>query len=1612
MPYIEKNASDTRPYYHDIIVYNLTVTNTGNITYDKILTIVDELPEGIVYISYTLSGANETAPMVQEGQKLTWTITNITAGATAVINVTVQLNVTGETDNPGVLIFEHGDNQTVNKTIDIQPIVDLAVNKTSDKTDYFVGDIVTWTITVTNAWNGTNATNVTLKDILPVEVEFINCTTENGTYNNETGNWTIGFMGNGTTATLTIVTRALIEADNVTNTGNATCNEEEWNYTNNVDNATINIYDKPDINKTVNDTNPKYSEFVLYNITVRNTGDISYTDNLTIIDSLPEGIDYISSVVIGGTQIGNTLEEGRVTTWVITNIAPHSSVVIQVTAQANAVGEKVNNATIKYPDGTDMTVNATIVVDPNVDLSVNKTSDKTDYFVGDIVTWTITVYNARNGTNATNVTLKDILPVEVEFINYTATNGTYDNETGIWNIGFMENGTNATLTIVTRALIEADNVTNTGNVSCNESEMDYTNNVDNATINIHDVPDIFKDVNYTDPYYHETVVYNITVSNTGNVTYENVLTIVDNLPEGIDYINSTVTGANETGEMIKDGQKLTWTITNIAAGETAVIYITVQCNAIGVKNNTGTINYPDGKNKTVNRTINVHPIVDVSVIKTSDRTKYFVDDIVIWTISVYNADNGTNATEVSVKDILPSEFVFINCTTENGTYNNETGNWTIGFMGNGTTATLTITSIAKAEVDNVTNIANVTCNETEWNYTNNVDNATVGILPLPDPVKTVNETTPYYHNTVDYNLTIINTGDITYENNLTVIDSLPEGLLFIETVNITGAKLISENKDGQIITWVITNITPETHTVITVRVQANALGNLTNNLTIVGPNGTNKTVNCTITPRAIVDVSVNKTSDKAQCFVDDIVVWTVTVRNADNGTNATNVILTDILPSEFVFINWTATNGTYNNNTGKWTIGFMGNGTNATLTITSRAKKEAKKVTNIASVTCSEDEWNYTNNVDNASVEIIPLPDPVKTVNNATPYYHDVVFYNLTIINTGNITYTDELKIIDSLPAGLEFIETVGTTGANVLSENVDGQVITWMITDIGANSKAIITVKVRANALGNLTNNLTLIGPNGTNKTVNCTVTPVPVVDVSVNKISDKGEYFVDDIVVWTIKVSNAANGTNATNVVLKDLLPVEFKFIKYTATKGKYNSTSGEWIIGFMGNGTSATLTITSLAKKEAKKVTNVAKVSCKEHEWNYTNNVDNASVVINPFLIPKKTVSNKTPYNYETVEYNLTIYNNGNMTYDRTLTVIDSLPKGLKYKGTVSISGADQIGETVVNGQKITWKITNIAAHSKAVITVKVQATKTGKLTNNLTIVGPNGKSATVNCTISPVPVADLQVIKTNNYEGKKVRKGETVIWKIKVTNNGPDKAINAIARDKLPKGVIYLSDDSNGKYDPETGIWKIGNLAKGESATLTIKTKVTTTNKNVTNPVVVSSDSYDPDKSNNYDNSTINVIAQADLELTKEANVTYVLVNQTVSFKITVVNHGPNTAVNVRVHDVLPESLKFVSFKASRGTYDNETGLWTIGDLKKGEKVYLEITVNATEKGKVTNVAYVKSDTYDNDTSNNRDSATVEVDEPQTSIKLYPTGNPIILVLLSLVTIVGITLRRKS
>ena len=84
------------------------------------------------------------------------------------------------------------------------------------------------------------------------------------------------------------------------------------------------------------------------------------------------------------------------------------------------------------------------------------------------------------------------------------------------------------------------------------------------------------------------------------------------------------------------------------------------------------------------------------------------------------------------------------------------------------------------------------------------------------------------------------------------------------------------------------------------------------------------------------DLSVKKASDKNVYFDDDIAIWTITVSNANNASDAHNVVVDEVLPSEFEYISSNASQGSYNNHTGKWTIGTINSGETANLTIFSK----------------------------------------------------------------------------------------------------------------------------------------------------------------------------------------------------------------------------------------------------------------------------------------------------------------------------------------------------------------------------------------------------------------------------------------------------------------------------------------------------------------------------------------------------------------------------------------------------------------------------------------------------------------------------------------------------
>ncbi len=109
------------------------------------------------------------------------------------------------------------------------------------------------------------------------------------------------------------------------------------------------------------------------------------------------------------------------------------------------------------------------------------------------------------------------------------------------------------------------------------------------------------------------------------------------------------------------------------------------------------------------------------------------------------------------------------------------------------------------------------------------------------------------------------------------------------------------------------------------------------------------------------------------------------------------------------------------------------------------------------------------------------------------------------------------------------------------------------------------------------------------------------------------------------------------------------------------------------------------------------------------------------------------------------------------------------------------------------------------------------------------------------------ADLSVTKTVN--SGTVVKGSAVSFTLTVTNLGTGVATSVLVNDALPTGLSFSSaSTATGSYSSSTGVWTVGNMAVGQSATLTLNA-TTTLVGTLTNTATVASSTYDPITGNN-------------------------------------------------------------------------------------------------------------------------------------------------------------------
>ena len=575
-----------------------------------------------------------------------------------------------------------------------------------------------------------------------------------------------------------------------------------------------------------------------------------------------------------------------------------------------------------------------------------------------------------------------------------------------------------------------------------------------------------------------------------------------------------------------------------------------------------------------------------------------------------------------------------------------------------------------------------------------------------------------------------------------------------------------------------------------------------------------------------------------------------------------------------------------------WTIGDLLPNASATLDIMALADTSASStIANTATVSASTTDPDMSNNSSTILFFVQATSTPTstpsadlsinKTVDNTSPSEGNTVNYTLTVTNNSTSTTSTDVVASDTLPTDLTFEDATASASTSFASSTG-----IWTIGDLSPSSTATLQIAALVNSgdAGNTITNTATVSASTTDPDLSNNSSSVsidvqgggcgsacgtPNVDLSIQKTEDVTSTFVGDPVNYTLLVTNLSSSTTSTDVVASDTLPSGLTFENATASAStSYASSTGIWTIGALAPNATATLTIATLVTGPGisiggstnSTITNTATVSESSslNDPDMSNNSSSVSVLIGPALPPTdadlaiaKTVDNANPAAGDDVNYTIVVTNNGPATAN-FVDVEDALPVSLSIVSSTISQGSS------TNAGVLDWNVGTLSPNATATLVLDAAVggnqagqsiTNTATVTSTLSsLVDPdlsnNSSSVTINvqsagCTSNcgggggggggggNIPSAQIDIAKT--VDNADPATGATIHYTLTVSAVGPSASFGVVASDTLPAGITFDSaSSSEGSYNSSTGIWTIGTMNDGATATLVITATVTAPN----------------------------------------------------------------------------------------------------------------------------------------------------------------------------------------
>lgn len=683
-------------------------------------------------------------------------------------------------------------------------------------------------------------------------------------------------------------------------------------------------------------------------------------------------------------------------------------------------------------------------------------------------------------------------------------------------------------------------------------------------------------------------------------------------------------------------------------------------------------------------------------------------------------------------------------------------------------------------------------------------------------------------------------------------DLIPDGLIILSCDN--------ENYDKKTGILNIDSLNIGESKIINIKTLVNKTGTFINEASVSGNEydwdlkNNNDSAGINVNPSAdlAVEILVNDTNPK----FNSLVKWTLRVTN--NGPDeATGVVVCDLLSKDLIYLSST---GNYDVKSGLWNIGTLEMGKSVSIDIVTLVNKTGK-ITNDANVSGREYDWNLSNNYDNKSIDVDVCADLAieKLVNDTAPKFNSLVEWTLRVTNNGPDTATG-VVVCDILPEGLISID-----------KSFNG---TWNVGKLINNQTKELTIICLVNKTGKLVNIADIAGNeydcNLTNNIINKSIEVASSADLFVKKYVNNTAPDFGEIIKWSVVVSN--NGPDiATNVQVNDLLDDGLIFVKSSSTKGSYDAKSGIWAIDSLAPETDETLNIYCKVNKIGK-ILNFVSVNSTQYDWNESNNHDNESVnaVKIADLSVIKLINNSNPNYNDLIKWTIIVSNNGpNMATG--VIVNDLLPKSVEYISSYLSKGF----YNPVNG---IWDVGNLNAGEKLQLNIVSKIVKTGDITNVVNVKGNEKDSNLTNNhfekSVHVKAAADLSIEKSVSKQ--EVNIDDLIEYVIEIINNGPDSAENIKVIELLNPNLKVISFESTkGNFNNTNNVLTIDSLVDGEKVRLTINAAANGCG-NFENKVAVSSDTFDYDKSNNQDGTSVFVSENTTEKIENPVNDTYLLV----------------------------------------------------------------------------------------------------------------------------------------